>query len=55
MAFFENWCIDVFTKVIIHTDFEKKKKRMKGGESDSVTSLEGNAVEVKSFQKFFKC
>lgn len=43
--FFENWCINVFTMVIIHTDFEEKKaERTKRGESNSLMSLEGNAV-----------
>ena len=43
--------------VIIYTDFEEEKNaaRMKCGESDSVASLEGDALWVKSFQKFFKC
>lgn len=32
-----------------------KKNTKKCDESDSVTSLEGDAAQVKSFQKFFKC
>lgn len=35
---FENWCISVFAMVIIYIELEtKKKKRMKCGESNSVT------------------